>query len=112
MSYLRSLAEHVVGARSSSTASSELDDEQVIAELVAVKGIGEWSAHMFLMFAARRAPTCSPPATSESAAPIHARLRARGDADAARGLRARRSAGGRTGRPRAATCGASIDGGA
>ncbi len=27
-----------------------LADDEVIAELVAVKGIGEWSAHMFLMF--------------------------------------------------------------
>ena len=27
-----------------------LPDDEVIAELVAVKGIGEWSAHMFLMF--------------------------------------------------------------
>jgi DNA-3-methyladenine glycosylase II len=27
-----------------------LEDEQVIAELVAVKGIGLWTAHMFLMF--------------------------------------------------------------
>ena len=28
----------------------ELDDEAVTAELVAVKGLGEWTAHMFLMF--------------------------------------------------------------
>jgi DNA-3-methyladenine glycosylase II len=27
-----------------------LDDERVIVELTAVKGIGLWSAHMFLMF--------------------------------------------------------------
>ena len=27
-----------------------LDDDEVMAELVAVKGIGAWSAHMFLMF--------------------------------------------------------------
>jgi DNA-3-methyladenine glycosylase II len=32
----------------------DLPDEEVIAELVAVKGIGEWSAHMFLMFQLRR----------------------------------------------------------
>ena len=30
--------------------STALPDDEVIAELVAVKGIGEWSAHMFLMF--------------------------------------------------------------
>ena len=27
-----------------------LDDDEVMADLVAVKGIGAWSAHMFLMF--------------------------------------------------------------
>jgi DNA-3-methyladenine glycosylase II len=29
-------------------------DDEVIAELTQVKGIGEWTAHMFLMFALRR----------------------------------------------------------
>ena len=29
---------------------AELDDETVIAELTAVKGLGIWSAQMFLMF--------------------------------------------------------------
>ena len=32
----------------------ELPDEDVIRELVAVKGIGEWTAHMFLMFTLHR----------------------------------------------------------
>ena len=32
----------------------ELADEDVIAELVAVKGIGEWTAHMFLIFHLQR----------------------------------------------------------
>ena len=32
----------------------ELDDEAVIAELTAVKGLGVWSAHMFLMSHLRR----------------------------------------------------------
>jgi DNA-3-methyladenine glycosylase II len=32
----------------------ELGDEEVEAELVAVKGLGTWSAHMFLMFQLRR----------------------------------------------------------
>jgi len=27
-----------------------LPDEEVIAELIAVKGLGEWTSHMFLMF--------------------------------------------------------------
>ena len=33
---------------------SRLSDEDVIAELVQVKGIGEWTAHMFLMFSLGR----------------------------------------------------------
>ena len=32
----------------------ELPDDEVIAELVAVKGLGAWSAHMFLMFHLQR----------------------------------------------------------
>jgi DNA-3-methyladenine glycosylase II len=33
---------------------NELSDEEVIAELIAVRGLGVWSAHMFLMFTLRR----------------------------------------------------------
>ena len=50
VSYLRSLAEHVIEGSLELERLEELPDEQVIAELVAVKGLGEWSAHMFLMF--------------------------------------------------------------
>jgi DNA-3-methyladenine glycosylase II len=32
----------------------ELSDDEVIAELTAVKGIGTWTAHMFLMFTLHR----------------------------------------------------------
>ena len=52
--YLRSLAEHVLSGELELERLDDLDDEQVIAELVAVKGIGEWSAHMFLMFHLQR----------------------------------------------------------
>jgi DNA-3-methyladenine glycosylase II len=48
--YLRSLAEHVVSGELELERMGELPDEDVIAELVAVKGIGEWTAHMFLIF--------------------------------------------------------------
>ncbi len=48
--YLRSLAEHVISGELELERLDELSDEQVIAELTAVKGIGEWTAHMFLMF--------------------------------------------------------------
>ncbi len=50
VSFLRSLAEHVLAGELELERLEELDDEAVIAELTAVKGIGEWSAHMFLMF--------------------------------------------------------------
>jgi DNA-3-methyladenine glycosylase II len=49
-SYLRSLAEHVLSGELELDRLGALSDEDAIAELVAVKGIGEWSAHMFLMF--------------------------------------------------------------
>jgi DNA-3-methyladenine glycosylase II len=48
--YLGSLAEHVIEGSLELERLDNLPDDQVIAELVAVKGIGTWSAHMFLMF--------------------------------------------------------------
>jgi DNA-3-methyladenine glycosylase II len=48
--YLRSLAEHVLAGELELHRLDELPDEEVIAELIAVKGLGEWTAHMFLMF--------------------------------------------------------------
>ena len=52
--FLRSLAEHVISGELELERLDDLPDEEVIAELVAVKGIGEWSAHMFLMFQLER----------------------------------------------------------
>ncbi len=49
-SYLRSLAEHVVSGELELMKLNRLSDEAVIDELVAVKGLGVWTAHMFLMF--------------------------------------------------------------
>ncbi len=54
VTYLRSLAEHVLGGSLELDRLGRLPDDQVIAELVAVKGLGEWSAHMFLMFQLQR----------------------------------------------------------
>jgi len=48
--FLRSLAEHVISGELELERLDKLDDDQVIAELVAVKGLGAWSSHMFLMF--------------------------------------------------------------
>jgi DNA-3-methyladenine glycosylase II len=51
---LRSLAEHVLAGELQLAQLDELPDEEVMRELVAVKGIGEWTAHMFLMFTLHR----------------------------------------------------------
>jgi DNA-3-methyladenine glycosylase II len=48
--YLRSLAEHVVSGALELDRLQDLSDDDAMAALVAVKGIGEWSAHVFLMF--------------------------------------------------------------
>ena len=58
--YLRSLAEHVIDGSLELDRLDELGDDAVIAELVAVKGIGEWSAHMFLMFQLERPDVLAP----------------------------------------------------
>jgi DNA-3-methyladenine glycosylase II len=54
VAYLRSLAEHVLSGELELDRLSELPDGDVIGELTAVKGIGEWTAHMFLMFTLHR----------------------------------------------------------
>ena len=54
VSFLRSLAEHVLNGELELERLDELPDDEVIAELVAVKGLGTWSAHMFLMFHLQR----------------------------------------------------------
>jgi DNA-3-methyladenine glycosylase II len=48
--YLRSLAEHVESGTLELDRLTELDDDAVTVALTAVKGIGTWSADMFLMF--------------------------------------------------------------
>jgi DNA-3-methyladenine glycosylase II len=50
VSFLRSLAEHVIDGSLELERLDDLPDDEVISELVAVKGLGSWTAHMFLMF--------------------------------------------------------------
>jgi len=52
--YVRELARHVSTDKLDFTALPGLPDDQVIAALTQVKGVGEWTAHMFLIFALRR----------------------------------------------------------
>ena len=49
-SYLRDLAASVASGRLDWRRLGALADEEIIAHLTAVRGIGEWTAHMFLMF--------------------------------------------------------------
>ena len=49
-SYVRNLAEHTVNGSLPIESLHELNDEAIIAALTQVKGIGRWSAQMFLMF--------------------------------------------------------------
>jgi DNA-3-methyladenine glycosylase II len=48
--YLRDLAAHVLAGELELDRLDELSDEQVIEEIVAVRGLGRWSAEMFLLF--------------------------------------------------------------
>ncbi len=48
--YVLDLAQHVADGRVRFDHLDGLSNDKVIAELTAVKGIGEWTAHMFLMF--------------------------------------------------------------
>src|SRR5688572_21900146 len=50
VAYLRSLAEHVESRELELDRLSELSDEEVSAQLTAVKGLGQWTADMFLIF--------------------------------------------------------------
>jgi DNA-3-methyladenine glycosylase II len=50
VAYLRDLAERVQDGRLRLDRLVELPDDEVAAQLVAVKGLGPWTAHMFLMF--------------------------------------------------------------
>jgi DNA-3-methyladenine glycosylase II len=52
--YIRDLARHTRDGRVIFEELAALDDAAVIERLTQVKGIGVWTAHMFLMFALRR----------------------------------------------------------
>lgn len=54
VAFLRSLAEHVLAGDLELDRLDRLSEEEIVAELTRVKGIGEWSAHMFLMFQLER----------------------------------------------------------
>ena len=53
--YVRNVASHFGENRYTLRSFNKLDDDAVIEALTTIKGVGEWSAHIFLMFALRRA---------------------------------------------------------
>jgi DNA-3-methyladenine glycosylase II len=48
--YVRDLASHVLSGELELDRLDELGDEEVIEEIVAVRGLGRWTAEMFLIF--------------------------------------------------------------
>ena len=54
LDYVRSLAKLTAAGKLDFKTLPKMSDEEVIASLTQVKGVGVWTAHMFLMFALRR----------------------------------------------------------
>jgi DNA-3-methyladenine glycosylase II len=48
--YVKDLAQHSLDKRLDLDHVATMPNEQLIEQLTAVKGLGEWSAHMFMMF--------------------------------------------------------------
>lgn len=54
IAYLRDLAEHVVDGKLDLHGLKHKTDDEIVAEITAIKGFGRWSAEMFLMFCLHR----------------------------------------------------------
>ncbi|HEU5104559.1 MAG TPA: hypothetical protein VFU11_01830 [Solirubrobacterales bacterium] len=52
--YIRDLASHVLAGELELDPLEQLEDEEVIEEIVAVRGLGRWTAEMFLIFHLQR----------------------------------------------------------
>lgn len=52
--YVHDLAQHVLDGRITFDRIPQQSNEEIVAELTDVKGVGEWTAHMFLMFCVGR----------------------------------------------------------
>ena len=48
--YMRDIAERMLSGALDFRDMDERSDEEIVSQITAVKGLGEWSAHMFLMF--------------------------------------------------------------
>jgi DNA-3-methyladenine glycosylase II len=54
LGYIRDLAEHALSGKVDFAKLPSMSDEEVIESLTDIKGVGVWTAHMFLMFSLRR----------------------------------------------------------
>jgi DNA-3-methyladenine glycosylase II len=54
LTYIRDLAKKTKAGKVNFELLPQLSDEEVVAHLTQIKGIGVWTAHMFLIFALRR----------------------------------------------------------
>jgi DNA-3-methyladenine glycosylase II len=54
MSYLRDLAVHFADGKIPTRRFSKMTDEEIIQSLIPIKGIGRWTAEMFLIFVLNR----------------------------------------------------------
>jgi len=52
--YLQDLARHVISGELELGRLDELSDQEAIAEIIAVRGLGQWTAEMFLLFHLKR----------------------------------------------------------
>jgi DNA-3-methyladenine glycosylase II len=52
--YIRDLAEHALSGTVDFECLPQMADEEIIVSLTSIKGVGVWTAHMFLIFALRR----------------------------------------------------------
>lgn len=54
ITYLQDLSQHFMHGTLNETTWSKMDDEAIIAQLTKIKGIGPWTAEMFLIFHMQR----------------------------------------------------------
>ena len=54
LGYIRDLAEHALSGKVNFARLPSMNDEEVIEALTDIKGVGVWTAHMFLLFSLRR----------------------------------------------------------
>lgn len=54
ISYMQDLGKHILAGQLDLAHASTLPNAEILEQLIAVKGIGQWSAHMFMIFSLGR----------------------------------------------------------